>query len=104
MPRRPSPLEANARDALYLLFSKEEIGNLCFELGFDKEDLADGAKQTMAQNLVEMAVSAGRINYLARLILRDRPNAKLFHARAERSDNGASRLYRASEWDEPTVG
>lgn len=104
MARKLSGLEANLCEALHTLFSKEEIANLCFELNFDSEDLDSASKQRMAHDLVLLAASAGRANQLARLILRERPNARVFQIQSASDSSGKPKLYRAETWDDPTVG
>ncbi len=104
MARKLTGLEANLYDALHTLFSKEEIANVCFELNFDSEDLDSASKQRMAHDLVALAASAGRANQLARLILRERPNARVFQAWSADDARGKPKLYSAEVWDDPTVG
>ncbi len=104
MARKLTGIEANLYDALHTLFSKEEIANVCFELNFDSEDLDSASKQGMAHDLVALAASASRVNQLARLILRERPNAHVFQARPSNDTGGKPKPYRAETWDDPTVG
>jgi hypothetical protein len=83
MPRKPTDLDWNLHDALRMLFSKEEIAALAWELRVDVEDLDGRSKQSMARSLIEHAAAYGRTRLLADIVLRERPHARVYAPRSK---------------------
>ena len=106
---RQSPYERTLCEALRQYFSKDEISSLCLDLAIDGEELDVSTKGSMAEDLVALTASQGRLPQLARLVKTARPQAPIGAAQAPgwpRQPAGRSQgaLYRPERWDEPAVG
>ena len=106
---RQSPYERTLCEALRQYFSKDEISSLCLDLAIDGEELDASTKSGMADDLVALTASQGRLSQLAHLVKAARPQAPISISHAPgwpRQPAGRSQgaLYRPERWDEPAVG
>lgn len=64
------------RQLMTRYFSKQELESLLFDLGIDKDELPEGVKSDMAQEIILYCERHGRINTLLKICRDQRPNAE----------------------------
>lgn len=64
------------RQLMTRYFSRQELESLLFDLGIDKDELPEGVKTEMAQEIILYCERHGRVQQLLRICRQQRPNAE----------------------------